>query len=68
MQGRARQFHSAGIRSLQDVAFADYVALSKNIDFLSRKAAQQIIASAKVGPDYISQILLFQEDNSFKLS
>lgn len=47
-QGRARQLYRAGYKNLQQVAFAESSALVKAVEFLSHKAAKQIIASAKV--------------------
>ncbi|XP_071090102.1 helicase POLQ-like [Haliotis cracherodii] len=46
--GRARQLYHSGLRTLQDVAAADPEQLVKNIEHMPRKAARQIVASAKV--------------------
>ncbi|KAK2174904.1 hypothetical protein NP493_768g01027 [Ridgeia piscesae] len=46
--GRARQLYRAGYKTLQQVAYAESSALVKVIEFLSHKAAKQIIASAKL--------------------
>lgn len=47
-QGRARQLYHSGLRTLQDVAAADPEQLVKNMEHMPRKAARQIVASAKV--------------------
>ncbi|XP_041370459.1 helicase POLQ-like [Gigantopelta aegis] len=46
--GRARQLYSAGLRTLQAVANADPETLVKKIEHMPRKAARQVVASAKV--------------------
>ena len=42
------QLYQAGYKSLSQVAAADVKLLLQNIEHLSRRQAQQIIASAKV--------------------
>ncbi|XP_067656722.1 helicase POLQ-like [Haliotis asinina] len=46
--GRARQLYHSGLRTLQDVAAADPEQLVRNIEHMPRKAARQIVTSAKV--------------------
>ncbi|KAK7473467.1 hypothetical protein BaRGS_00035296 [Batillaria attramentaria] len=46
--GRARQLYSAGYQTLQSLAAAESGALVNCVQFLSHKAARQIISAAKV--------------------
>ncbi|XP_063434555.1 helicase POLQ-like isoform X3 [Mytilus trossulus] len=46
--GRAKQLHSSGYKTLTHVAHADPVDIVKNIKQISKKAAIQIVTSAKV--------------------
>jgi hypothetical protein len=47
-QGRARLMYTAGYKSLSSVASAKTEDLVKSVQYMPRKAAKQIIASAKV--------------------
>lgn len=65
--GRAKQLFSAGYTSLQSLAAAESSALVKNIQFLSHKAARQIISSAKVILEEKTEALLEQVEQLVSL-
>ncbi|CAL7945074.1 unnamed protein product [Xylocopa violacea] len=46
--GRARQLYNAGFKTVQDIAKAQPIDLKEKIPYLSKKAAIQIIESAKL--------------------
>ncbi|XP_076824561.1 helicase POLQ-like isoform X2 [Clavelina lepadiformis] len=45
---RAKQLYNAGYKTLSELAVADVTALVRNIEHLSRKQANQLVASAKI--------------------
>lgn len=49
LQSRAKQLYNAGYKTLTHLANADPAVLSKTIENLYKKQANQIVASAKVG-------------------
>ncbi|XP_012355029.1 helicase POLQ-like isoform X5 [Nomascus leucogenys] len=48
LEGRAKQLHSAGYKSLMHLANANPEVLVRTIDHLSRRQAKQIVSSAKM--------------------
>ncbi|XP_030674940.1 helicase POLQ-like isoform X4 [Nomascus leucogenys] len=48
LEGRAKQLHSAGYKSLMHLANANPEVLVRTIDHLSRRQAKQIVSSAKI--------------------
>ena len=48
LQSRAKQLYNAGYKTLTHLANADPALLSKTIENLYKKQADQIVASAKV--------------------
>ncbi|XP_037386278.1 helicase POLQ-like isoform X2 [Talpa occidentalis] len=48
LEGRAKQLHNAGYKSLMHLANADPEVLIRTIDHLSRRQAKQIVSSAKM--------------------
>ena len=47
-QARAKQLYTSGYKSLSHIAHADPVNIVKHIKLISKKAATQIVTSAKV--------------------
>lgn len=47
-QGRARQLYNAGYKMLSDIAKANPSELVKQIDYLPRRIASQIVSAAKM--------------------
>ncbi|XP_062573384.1 helicase POLQ-like [Saccostrea cucullata] len=56
--GRAKQLYNAGFQSVASVAAADPEILVKSIQQIPRKAAKQIVASAKVLLNEKAEVLL----------
>lgn len=56
LQSRAKQLYNAGYKTLSHLANADPAVLSKTIENLYKKQANQIVASARVG-DTITWVL-----------
>jgi hypothetical protein len=48
VQGRAKQLYSAGFETLQSLTAAEPSHLVSKVQFLTHKAARQIVAAAKV--------------------
>lgn len=69
LQSRAKQLYNAGYKTLSHLANADPVVLSKAIENLYQKQANQIVASAKVSITIINFTYngfttLFSSDNA----
>lgn len=54
LQSRAKQLYNAGYKTLTHLANADPAVLSKTIENLYKKQADQIVASAKVSVVHLS--------------
>lgn len=64
LQARAKQLYNAGYKTPTHLANADPAVLSKTIENLYKKQAEQIVASAKVSPVHMSSMLRGFEDDT----
>ena len=65
-QGRARLMNTAGYKTLSSVASAKPEDLVKSIQYMPRKAAKQIIASAKVRSGSLAHNKIMQKNTCFR--
>lgn len=62
LQSRAKQLYNAGYKTLTHLANADPAVLSKTIENLYKKQADQIVASAKVSVVHLSAARQLHQD------